>query len=193
MSSGGCIFLDHASGYIHIEMQFHLNTYVTLNTKISFKCFCLNAEFKEGFKEFLQHASQLAPGAHHRNEITIARTMLIHKNTHWPHVSTNVLRPLAVLHAIHLVNQIPYPRLGQSPFELFSKIRFDHGDLDHIHVWGFILYVKSPSLLKGVKTSCWQTRSKIFAYLGLSDTHSKTYLGVHSLNWLNNHQMECCF
>jgi hypothetical protein len=34
--SGGCIFVDHASGYIHVEMQTHLNTHETLKAKEKF-------------------------------------------------------------------------------------------------------------------------------------------------------------
>ena len=122
-------------------------------------------------------------GAHHHNGVaersirtimTIARTMLIHRSIHWPQVSTNVLWPLAVMHAVHLVNHIPNPKLGHSPFELFSRTKFDHGDLNHLHVWGCPVYVLSPSLLNGVKTPRWQPRSERFAYVGLSDTHSKT-------------------
>ena len=33
MYMGGCIFIDHASGYIHVEHQVGLNTHVTLKAK----------------------------------------------------------------------------------------------------------------------------------------------------------------
>ena len=201
MYSGGCIFVDHSSGFIHVELQCHLNSHETLNAKIAFESFCLShgvvptkyltdngsaftgAEFQEHLKEFLQHSIRSAPGAHHHNGVaersirtimTIARTMLIHRSIHWPNVSTNTLWPLAVLHAVHLVNHVPNPNLGHSPFELFSKTKYDHGDLNHIHVWGCPVYVLSPSLLNGVKTPRWQPRSERFAYVGLSGTHSKT-------------------
>ena len=31
--SGGCVFVDAASGYIHVEMQTHLNSHTTLSAK----------------------------------------------------------------------------------------------------------------------------------------------------------------
>ena len=33
---GGCIFVDHASGYVHVELQSELNTHETLPTKVDF-------------------------------------------------------------------------------------------------------------------------------------------------------------
>jgi hypothetical protein len=40
MYCGGCIFIDHASGYIHVKYQAHLNTHETLKAKESFKLMC---------------------------------------------------------------------------------------------------------------------------------------------------------
>lgn len=40
MFSGGCLFVDHASGYIHVEFQTHLNTHETLNAKENFELMC---------------------------------------------------------------------------------------------------------------------------------------------------------
>ncbi|KAL7569263.1 hypothetical protein ACA910_016815 [Epithemia clementina (nom. ined.)] len=42
MYDGGCIFVDHASGYTHITMQAHLNTHETLQSKESFELLCRN-------------------------------------------------------------------------------------------------------------------------------------------------------
>ena len=201
MYSGGCIFVDHASGYIHIILQAHMNTHETLAAKISFEEMCtqhgvvplkyltdngtafLSEEFVESLKEFQQHTIRGAPGAHHHNGIaernirtimTIARTMLIHRSIHWPEVSTTILWPLAVLHAQYLFNHMPNPKLGFSPYELFTRTKIDHGDFNHLHVWGCPVYVLSPSILNGVKLPRWVPRSERFAYMGVADTHSKT-------------------
>jgi hypothetical protein len=40
MYCGGCIFVDHASGYLHIEFQKHLNTHETLEAKQKFELMC---------------------------------------------------------------------------------------------------------------------------------------------------------
>ena len=37
---GGCIFVDHASGYIHVELQVRLNTRETLQAKKEFEAEC---------------------------------------------------------------------------------------------------------------------------------------------------------
>ena len=71
--SGGCIFVDHASGYIHVELQQAVNSHQTLQAKDSFEAFCSefgvivkdyltdngsafrSTEFEEKLKEFHQH------------------------------------------------------------------------------------------------------------------------------------------
>jgi hypothetical protein len=40
MFSGGCLFIDHASGYIHVEFQTHLNTHETMHAKENFELMC---------------------------------------------------------------------------------------------------------------------------------------------------------
>ena len=37
---GGCIFVDHASGYIHVELQSKLNTHETMQSKVNFEAMC---------------------------------------------------------------------------------------------------------------------------------------------------------
>ena len=37
MFSGGCVFVGHASGFIHIEFQCHLNSHETLDAKGHFE------------------------------------------------------------------------------------------------------------------------------------------------------------
>jgi hypothetical protein len=40
MYCGGCIFVDHATGHLHVEFQKHLNTHETLEAKESFELMC---------------------------------------------------------------------------------------------------------------------------------------------------------
>jgi hypothetical protein len=35
--SGGCLFIDHASYFVHVEFQKHLNTHETLKAKQNFE------------------------------------------------------------------------------------------------------------------------------------------------------------
>eukprot|EP00978_Attheya_sp_CCMP212_P022448 scaffold66993_cov42-Attheya_sp.AAC.1 len=40
MYSSGCIFVDHASGYVHNEFQAQMNTHQTLKSKEAFEAYC---------------------------------------------------------------------------------------------------------------------------------------------------------
>ncbi|KAI2495349.1 hypothetical protein MHU86_19151 [Fragilaria crotonensis] len=37
MFAGGCLFIDHASNFVHVEFQKHLNTHETLKAKQNFE------------------------------------------------------------------------------------------------------------------------------------------------------------
>jgi hypothetical protein len=147
MYKGGCIFVDHASGFIHIEFQSHLDSHETLKAKSSFEKVCMDAgvvpqsyltdnrsaftsqDFASHLSNFQQHSLRSAPGAHHHNGVaernirtimTIARTMMIHASIHWPDVSDRSLSPMAVTHATFLFNHIPNTSIGHSPHDLFT-------------------------------------------------------------------------
>jgi transposase InsO family protein len=127
MFCAGCVFVDHASSYVHVEFQAHLTTHETLQAKASYKLmsrdlgiivqsFLIDNGSAFTSKEF---ASQLAmfeqvirfarTGAHHHNAIAerniqtvmaIARTMVLHSAVHWPEVADACLWPMAVQHAV---------------------------------------------------------------------------------------------
>ena len=139
MYSGGCIFVDHASGYIHVENQVNLNSHETIKAKAKFEQLCrtfgvtpqefladnskvfTSAEFTQHLSEFKQVMNFAGVGAHHHNGIAernirtimaIARTMMLHSAIHWPTVADATLWPLAVTHAVFLVNHVPDPALA---------------------------------------------------------------------------------
>ncbi|KAI2514061.1 hypothetical protein MHU86_445 [Fragilaria crotonensis] len=114
MYTGGCIFVDHASGFIFVEHQVSLNSHETLKAKESFERMCRNtgvtpqeyladnsktftsAEFSRNLAEFQQVIRFAGVGAHHHNGIAernirtimaIARTMMLHSAIHWPDVA----------------------------------------------------------------------------------------------------------
>ena len=89
MFTGGCIFVDHASGFIHVEMQVNLNTHETLKAKEKFelttcrqygvtpqeyyladnsKVFT-SSEFTRNLSTFAQIMRFAGVGAHHHNGI----------------------------------------------------------------------------------------------------------------------------
>ncbi len=40
MFCGGCIFVDHSSGHVHVELQAHLTTHETLKAKENYELLC---------------------------------------------------------------------------------------------------------------------------------------------------------
>ena len=111
---GGCIFVDHASGYIHVELQVRLNTTETKHSKNLFELMCsmngvvpqnyitdegtsfTSSQFQDELSKFRQIQVQVAPGGHHANGIaeraigtimSISRAMLHHSAIHWPDVA----------------------------------------------------------------------------------------------------------
>jgi hypothetical protein len=82
--------------------------------------------------------------------MAIARTMMLHMAIHWPdHVANPTLTPLAVKHAVFLVNHMPDPRTGLSPSDVFIKADgTNKGKLTDFHVWECPVYVldKNPTL-----------------------------------------------
>ena len=130
--TGGAIFVDHTSGYIHVALQSHLNSHETLKAKQQFEAISRdvgiiiqeylsdngtafrNTDFETALKEYHQHLTNAAVGAHHGNGIaeqaistimSLSRAMMHHSALHWPNVSDTALWPLAVLHAVHLIKQ----------------------------------------------------------------------------------------
>jgi hypothetical protein len=106
---GGCIFVDHASGYIHIEHQLGFSAVETIQAKQGFEKFAFDqgvlvqeyltdsGAFKAN--KFVSHVHQtqqkikyFGTNAHHQNGIAeraiqsfsnMARVMLLHSSIHW--------------------------------------------------------------------------------------------------------------
>jgi hypothetical protein len=88
MYTGGCIFVDHASGFIFVKHQVSLNSHETLKAKESFERMCRNtgvtpqeyladnsktftsAEFSVNLAYFKQVIRFAGVGAHPHNGIT---------------------------------------------------------------------------------------------------------------------------
>jgi transposase InsO family protein len=148
MYCGGCVFTDHATGYVHIEFQKTLNTHATLHAKEAYELHCRDvgvvpqqyqadngkAFTSAGFAQDLQRFEQVirlaGVGAHHHNGIaectvgtvmSIARAMMIHSAIHWPQAADAALWPMAVQHAVYLWNRVPSPNTGISPSDLFTR------------------------------------------------------------------------
>jgi hypothetical protein len=146
MYKGGCIFVDSASGYVHIELQATLGSTEMLKAKEAFELMCRNAgvipqeylldngsnftskAFAENLLKLDQKALFAGVGAHHHNGIAerhiqtimaITRLMLIPSAVHWPAVADSQLWPMAVRRAVYIWNRIP-PRRMVSPLSMSS-------------------------------------------------------------------------
>ena len=201
MYCGGCIFVDHASSYIHIEFQNHLTSHETAKAKEDFESVCrdfgvvpqnyqadngsafTSAGFSTHLSRFMQVIRFAGAGAHHHNGnaerairtvMSIARTMLLHSAIHWPELADPALWPMAVSHAVYLINHMPNPSTGWSPHDLFSRQRWEQRKFADLHVWGCPTYVLEKRLSDGMKIPRWQPRSKRSMYMGVSVKHASS-------------------
>ena len=195
---GGCIFKDASSDHSHVELQTSLNSHSTLEAKRNHDKMChglgvvpqkfisdngtsfLNKEFEAHLEEFHQTIRHSGVGAHHSNGIaergigtitSIARAMMHHAAIHWPEVADVALWPLAVLHAVYILNRIPRESTGRSPLELFSRKVYPSSKFQDFHVWGCPVYVLDHSLSDGHKVPRWKPRSSRCVYVGQSQDH----------------------
>jgi hypothetical protein len=201
MYRGGCIFVDHASGFIFVEHQVSSTSHSTLKAKEKFENTCrsygvipqeylsdngtafTSEEFKQDLAKYKQVVKFAGVGAHHHNGIAernirtimaIARTMMLHAGIHWPTVADPALWPLAVTHAVYLVNHVPDPRTGLAPADVFTKTKWEQRKLFDLHVWGCPIYVLDSRIHGGKKIPRWTPRSVRSVNMGFSPTHSTT-------------------
>jgi GAG-pre-integrase domain len=186
MYAGGCLFYDHASRYINVRFQAHLNTHKTLQSKKKFEERCrdfgviiglyhsnngssfTSSDYTRHLQDFKQITSFAVVGAHHANgaaECTIctitnmARTMMLHQGICWPEMADPQLWPMAVRHAVHVYNHVPCDDNGLSPHDLITCTRTPTKRLHDLHVWGCPVYVLHGDLADGKKIPHWQAMS----------------------------------
>ena len=199
--AGGCLFVDHATGYVHVEHQTFLTSHETLKSKNKFELMCrdfgvmpqtyltdnhksfTSAEYSDKLKEHQQVVKFAGVGAHHHNGVaernirtivSIARTMMLHSAIHWPQVADSTQWPMAVSHAVYLHNHFPNTVTGLSPADLFTKIRWEQKKFHDLHVWGAPVYVLDKDISDGKKIPRWTTRSTRMMLMGMSPKHSTT-------------------
>ena len=199
--TGGAIFVDHASGYIFVAEQVHLNTHETIESKTKFEAHCrdfgvilqsylsdngssfTSADYRVHLENFAQVTQLAGVGAHHHNGVaersiqtvmSIARMMMLHTAIHWSEVADARPWPLAVQHATLLYNQMPNESTGLSPHDIFTKTRWPHFKFQDFHVWGCPVYVLDKTIADGKKLPRWDSRSKRQVFVGMSRKHAST-------------------
>ena len=69
MYMGGCIFVDHASGYVHVEHQVGLNTHQTLKAKKAYESKCY--KMGVGVQSYLSDNGTFASKAYEEDLATL--------------------------------------------------------------------------------------------------------------------------
>ena len=197
----GTIFVDHASGYVHLHHQVSLRSGPTLQGKHDFERFA--DQFGIKLKSFYADDNPFASkeilddlelqnqtitfsgvGAHHQNGVSErsiktvtswALSYMMHQLLHWPAGFEDDLWPFALGHAITMWNHLPQSRSGLSPLELFTRTKFPRHDIiRNARVWGCPVYVLDPALQDGHKLPKWTKKSRLTLHLGALPTHSPT-------------------
>ena len=194
---GGCIFVDHGTGYIHVEHQLGFSAVETIRAKQGYE----NMAFEHGIviqsyltdkgafkantfvQQIRDHAQQIkycGTNAHHQNGIAersirtvsnMARAMLLHSSAHWKDGIDSSLWPMAVTYAAHIYNNTPNAQ-NLCSADLFTGSTVPRHRLRDLHTWGCPVYVLDPTLQAGQKIPRWEPRSRRGVFVGLSSTHS---------------------
>jgi hypothetical protein len=194
---GGCIFVDHMSGYIHVEPQLGFSSSETIRAKQNYEKLCLdngimvdtfladNGVFKanafvQHIREHNQRIRYCGVNAHHQNGVAersirtisdMARAMMLHTSIRWKNGVDASLWPMATNYATYIYNHMPNSE-GIAPIDLFAGTQFPRHKLKDIHVFGCPVYVLDPTLQSGKKLPKWQPRSRRGIFVGYSPTHS---------------------
>ena len=199
--SGGALFVDHASSYIHPEFQTVLSSHATIIAKTSFEGMCrdhgvipqkyltdnatafTSKEYTAHLNEFRQVNRFAGVGAHHHNGIaersiqtimSITRAMMLHAAIHWPDMADTRLWPMAVTQACFIWNHMPDLSTGLSPTDIFTKIRWPTSKFHDTHVWGCPVYVLDKRIADGKKIPKWKPRSHRSVNLGVAPSYASS-------------------
>ena len=199
MYSGGCLFVDSASKFIHVEHHVGLNSHETLAAKTKFErllsdlgvvvqeyvsdnsSIFTSAAFATALTAFCQITHFAGVGAHPQNGVaergiqtimSMAHTIMLHATICWPDVHQPKLWPMAVDYATWVYNHTPDPKTGLAPIDVLSKTTWPRRKLKDSHVWGCPVYVLEPKIHSGGKLPKWQSRSRRGVFVGYSPNHN---------------------
>ena len=158
---GGCIFVDHCSGYMHVEHQLGFSAVESVRAKQAYEqmalhhgviiesyltdsgAFKANAFVKQ-IREHEQRIRYCGANAHHKNGVAeravqsvsnMARALILHASAHWKDGIDSTLWPMAVTYETHLYNHLPNAQ-GLCPADVFTGSTVPRHRLKDLHVWG---------------------------------------------------------
>jgi hypothetical protein len=171
--TGGTLFVDHATLYIHCTNQVSLCVGETLKGKNAFEKYVKQsgvnitgyhadnvplcaAEFVRGCDNKNQTIDYFGASDHHQNGLakgsiktvcSWARAMMLHSIIHWPGEARLGLWPMALDHSVYLWKNMPKRGTRMAPIELFTGMKFpNYNHLQRSHVWGCPVCVLHPML-----------------------------------------------
>lgn len=196
MSDGGCEFVDHMSGFVHVVFQAPLNSHETLKAKDEYESICqyfgglpqqyqpdsstvpTRASAAEKLKQYARVIKVAGAGAYHHNRVARraigvvmagARTTMLHAAIHWPDMADPQLWSMAVEHAVFSHNHVPRIKSGLWPINFFGRT-FGAVKIHVVHGWGCPVNVLDKMLFD----VGWSPLSKRTIYLGTSPRHAST-------------------
>lgn len=176
---GGCILVDLASAYSHVEHQLGFSSSETIHAKQNFEKFTFDHNIIIEYylagngvmkaKAFINHlrgqnqrVKFCGVNAHHQNGVSErgvkTRCLILHASVCWKNVIDSSLWPMAVDYATHLYNHIPNKQ-GIAPVDLFFFSQVPKHKLCDLCVWGCPVYLLDPTLQQGKKLPRWEPRS----------------------------------
>jgi len=199
MYKGGVIFVDHASGYVHVEPVVNFTAGEALRAKRTFEQEMLSmgvtvlnyhadngiftaSEYQDELAKMGQNLTLSGVGAHHQNAmaermigvtVSMARTMMLHAKLRWPKAVKTQLWPMALKHSQHLHNHLPNLN-NVCPIDLVLRTSVPRNALRELHVWGSPCYVLDPKLQDGGHIPKFDARSRQGMNLGWSPKHAAT-------------------
>ena len=171
MYAGGCIFVDHAIGDVHVEHLLNFTTTETLQAKARYEkrmadmgvmvqayqadngIFAART-FVNNIESGLQNIKFSGVGAQHQiviieraipSILSKARTIVMHAAIRWPSMVETNLSPMAVDYAVYRHNHISRRSVGMlAPIDLLLKTQSARTHFHDMHVWGCPCYVFVP-------------------------------------------------
>jgi hypothetical protein len=187
---GGAIFVDHATGYLHVEHQLGFSAVETIRAKQNYEnmafehgvviqsyltdsgAFKANA-FVQHIRDHAQQVHYCGTNAHHQNGVAersirtvsnMARAMLLHSAAHWKDGIDASLWPMAVTYAVYVYNNTPNAQ-NLCPAGLYTGSTVPRHRLRDLHTWGCPVYVLDPTLPAGKKLPRWEHLRGKLCYL----------------------------